>query len=76
MRMGGGGTLKLTWLSPRRLLVEYPEEATLRLAAPGWPAYATDIPDLRVVYRGSSSVASYSASVCLDEAASAQSRMR
>jgi hypothetical protein len=67
MNMVVAGTVRLTWLTSRRLLVEYPEEGVLHLAAPGWPVYATDVPNLRVIYRGSADIVDYSASTCANE---------
>jgi hypothetical protein len=65
MTMSGGGTVQLTWLTSKRLLVEYPEDARLDLAAPGWPVYAKSVPNLRVVYRGSDDIEDFSASTCM-----------
>ncbi|HVT47897.1 MAG TPA: hypothetical protein VHD57_08930 [Vicinamibacterales bacterium] len=64
MDMGGGGSVHLTWLSSKRLLVEYPEDASLRDTSPGWPVGATGVPGLRVVYRGSDAIPDYSDSTC------------
>jgi hypothetical protein len=64
MNMVVAGTVRLTWLTSRRLLVEYPEEGVLHLAAPGWPVYVKDVPNLRVVYRGSADIVDYSTSTC------------
>jgi hypothetical protein len=64
MVMQDGGVVRLTWLSSKRLQVEYPEDATLRYASSGAPFSATGVPDLRVVYRGSDTIPDGSDSTC------------
>lgn len=63
MVYGGPRGVRLAWEGPRRLVVTYPEEASLHLAAPGGRAYVSDFPELRVVYRGAPDLSDLSSCV-------------